>query len=251
MNQIETCNAIKHECDQFLDLLATAGLDTPVPSCPDWTVAELAHHLGGVHRWAQLLVETHAQSPQRRPPLEVDISDRQALSAWFAEGSSALLATLEAAQPEAPMWAWGKDQRVAFWIRRQLHETMMHRVDLELAVGAVVDIDPLVASDNIDELLELLPYAVQFQPNAANLRGVGSLHLHATDPGLEANGEWLIRYTEDGFEWAHQHGKGDVVLRGPLTELALVLNRRHELPGRTEVLGDAAVLEHWLANSAL
>src|SRR5207247_5173243 len=38
------------------DLLAAAAdrtpLDTPVPTCPQWTMRDLVRHVGDVHRWA-------------------------------------------------------------------------------------------------------------------------------------------------------------------------------------------------------
>ena len=41
--------------DDAADLVAVAeraGMDAPVPSCPDWHVADLLEHIGRVHRWA-------------------------------------------------------------------------------------------------------------------------------------------------------------------------------------------------------
>jgi hypothetical protein len=49
---------------RFADVLAGADLDLPVPACGDWTVAQLAGHLGWVHRWANLCA-THARAPGR------------------------------------------------------------------------------------------------------------------------------------------------------------------------------------------
>ena len=51
---------------------------------------------------------------------------------------------------------------------------------------------------------------------AENIAGDGvTIHLHATD----APGEWMIERTPDGFTYAHGHGKGDVALRGPISDL--------------------------------
>lgn len=84
---------------------------------------------------------------------------------------------------------------------------------------------------------------------ALELRGAGrSIHLHATDPpevlgGVEA--EWLIEFTDDGFNWARGHGKATVALRGGLTDLLLVFYRRlphGQRPGDTAGGREAAGL---------
>ena len=86
-----------------------------------------------------------------------------------------------------------------------------------------------------------------FHPRLGALAGEGgTLHFHATDPGLD--GEWLVRRTRDGVVWKHGHAKADVAVRGPVLSLLLVLNRRLG-PEHLEVIGDASVFEHWLAHS--
>lgn len=77
------------------------------------------------------------------------------------------------------------------------------------------------------------------------LRGAGrSLHLHATDtPGAE----WLIEFGDDGFTWRRAHQKATVAVRGTLTDLMLVFNRRQGVDsGRVEVLGERELLDFWL-----
>ncbi|MGX9227659.1 hypothetical protein ACWV95_18165 [Streptomyces albus] len=69
--------------------------------------------------------------------------------------------------------------------------------------------------------------------------------------------EWVIDLTAPaqdategpahGLSWHRGHAKADVALRGPLTDLLLVLQRR--LPShspRVEVLGDRTLLDLWL-----
>ncbi|MGH3237203.1 MAG: hypothetical protein ACRDOH_28875, partial [Streptosporangiaceae bacterium] len=86
---------------------------------------------------------------------------------------------------------------------------------------------------------------------AQELRGDGqSLHFHAADPGLSGTGEWLVTRTPSGVTVARGHGKADVAVRGPAASRLLVLTRR--LPPADpaiEILGEQAVLTHWLQHT--
>ena len=62
MNHLDYCDALGAEITQFADVLATADFDDPVPGCPDWSVGDLAQHLGTVHRWAERLVANVAMT---------------------------------------------------------------------------------------------------------------------------------------------------------------------------------------------
>jgi len=86
---------------------------------------------------------------------------------------------------------------------------------------------------------------------APELRGDGqSLHFHATDPGLQGTGEWLITRTPSGITVQHGHGKADVAVRGPAADLLLVLTRRlpPSAPG-VDIYGEQALLTHWLGHT--
>lgn len=47
---------------------------------------------------------------------------------WYRDGEMNRVATLRGANGDEGMWAWGADQRVRFWPRRQLDETLVHRI---------------------------------------------------------------------------------------------------------------------------
>ena len=56
----------------FVAYAGRAGLDAPVPTCPDWTVLDLVAHQGMVHRWAAALVRGERPSDEEveGPPVE-------------------------------------------------------------------------------------------------------------------------------------------------------------------------------------
>src|SRR2546421_352939 len=67
-----------------------------------------------------------------------------------------------------------------------------------------------------------------------------TLHLHATDDGLGAAGEWLVRCERGRVAWEHGHGKGIAAVRGSAADLLQAVLRR--IPAddpSVQVLGDA------------
>ncbi|RPK85398.1 MULTISPECIES: maleylpyruvate isomerase family mycothiol-dependent enzyme [Streptomyces] len=248
------CDEILAQTDALRAVLTGADLGATVPTCPDWSLRELAVHVGGAHRWVGEIVRTRAADdvPEDRVPgIEGPVGDDPAaLDAWLAEGAAATVDALRKAGPDAEVWTWAWERRTAFWARRMTHETVVHRADAALAARVPYTVDADVAADTIEEWLRIVSFSQQGgDPEAAELRGgARSLHLHATDvPGAE----WLIEFGEDRFTWRHAHEKATVALRGPLTDLMLVFNRRlARTSQRVEVLGDAALLDFWLDRSS-
>jgi hypothetical protein len=73
-------------------------------------------------------------------------------------GFEAITKALEINRPERPTWSFHHcDLSVDFWFRRMAHETVIHRIDAELAVGSVTPIDEALALDGVDEVLDFLP----------------------------------------------------------------------------------------------
>ncbi len=252
--------------DRYLDALAAQSallaealrgtdLQQRVPTCPEWTLYQLAEHVGQAHRRVTELI---TQRVTARPDLSelgkaAAPEDPGKLGTWLRDGASELASAIRAAGPQTPVWTGFDDQSVGFWARRMAHETAVHRADVELALGHAFALEADLAADAISEWLSAVssPQAVEFRPEFAELRGNGQiLHLHSTDPGLGEAGEWIVRRTPSGPVWEHGHAKGDVAVRGAVVDLLLVLVRRIP-PGQApiEVLGDAAVLDHWLEHT--
>ena len=131
MDHLECCDALAIEIGRFANVMSTMARDEEIPSCPGWSVVDLAEHLGLIHRWAEELVRKRA--PERIPRV-ASLENRDVVRPeWIEDGGRQLVTTLLGADPQDEMWAWGGDQHVRFWSRRQLHETLVHRMDLELA----------------------------------------------------------------------------------------------------------------------
>lgn len=245
MDHIDDCDALAIEVERFADAMSSLALDDDVPTCPGWTVRDLAEHLGVIHRWAEALVRTH--SPERIAREALD--DRSVVSPeWIRTGGRALVATLLAADPNDAMWAWGLDQHVRFWSRRQLHETMVHRMDLEIAADVVPRAETAVALDAIDEYLSNIEKVAKHSPELASLRGHGE---RLTFRDRDSRSLWAITLVEDGVSVSNADGPADVELVGSPVDLLLVILGRRALDHEgVEVIGDRGLAEFWLAHSA-
>lgn len=209
-----------------------AGLDSPVPTCPGWTVERLVDHAGKVLRMVGKVVETGGPVDGRtlpRPPAGPLVVQ------WFTEMAASTVAALSAMDPADELWNWaGAPPVAAFWYRRMAHEMVVHGTDAALAGGRTPDIDAALAADGIDELLTvLIPAKVTM--GGAGVDGLGSLHVHCTD----TDGEWLAAPSGGGLEVSRTHAQGDAALRGPAADLLLRLYNRG---AGGEVVGDPEVL---------
>jgi uncharacterized protein (TIGR03083 family) len=224
--------------------------EVSVPSCPEWSVADLIRHTGMVHRWVEQMIRTHAAERADQGSVEATLpADRSQYGEWLTDGATKVTATMRAAGPDAECWAYGPDQHVRWWARRGAHETTLHHADLVLALGGEPSLDAGLSADGIDELLAFLPYGRRTKASMAELpTGGETLHLHGTDGA----GEWMIRLTPDGMTWQRGHGKGDVAVRGAVGDLLLFAYGRYSPDHpRLEVLGDRGLLDVWKAKTTL
>lgn len=246
MNHAQYCDYLEVEVERYARAFESTSVDASVPSCPGWNVHDLSEHLGEVHRWAEHLVRVEAR--KRIPSQEMGLELAPVDAAWLRRGGAALIATLRASSPEASMWAWGADQHVRFWSRRQLHETVVHRIDLDLAAGRASLVEPEVASDAIDEFLVNLKGASYFSPKVKNIRGRSQVLRFTT---IDAPGSWTIAIDDDGFFLTGER-QADAELSGPAKDLLMVLYRRHDVGDSVvESHGDRGLIDFWLSNSAL
>jgi uncharacterized protein (TIGR03083 family) len=246
---------IESSTETLAGIVDGADLTITVPTCPEWTLRQLATHVGRAHRWAGQITSTRSAEfiPFRQVP-DGRIPDDPAKQApWLRAGAARLVDVVRAAGGDK-VWAFNAQRPASFWARRMAHETAVHRADAEFAVGREPAFAPDVAADGIDEWLSFLSGRDALgspaeDPRLGALPDGGVLHVHATDDDLaDGAGEWLVRRDGDRITVEHGHAKGDVALRGPAGRVLLVLVRRVPTDdAQVEVIGDAAVLDAWLA----
>ena len=174
-------------------LLVAAIPDAPVdvPSCPDWTTKDLAKHMAHVYLGQAFVVETGSQAENKEHLAPYPrTKDYLEFMGW---GYEAITKALDINRPERPTWSWHhSDNSVDFWFRRMAHETVIHRIDAELAVGAVTPIDEALALDGVDEVLDFLPLLGSW-PEAPNVDfGIVSI-VASTAAGTKV---WDLSFTD-------------------------------------------------------
>ena len=246
MDFADYCREFEREGERLVARVPECDVDAGVPGCPEWRVGDLLAHVGSVHRWVRHLVAVRAT--RRISPRDMDFARGPVGAPWLAEGVADLLATFAAHDEHEPMWAWGADQHVGFWARRMLHETLVHRLDLDAATGVAAEVDASIAADAIDEFLVNLGPAAAFSPTVANLVGEDEVIAFVTEGGPT----WLVGLTPRGFAVIEESSRIDAALRGSPLDVLLTLYRRRTLEGSSCALeGRRDLLERWWDNSAL
>jgi uncharacterized protein (TIGR03083 family) len=234
--------ALREEGDLLAAAAERAGMDAAVPACPGWSVADLLRHTSYVHRWAAGIVAQGLTRPPSEPPEEEILKrgpEDEALVRWFREGHAALVRTLGEADPDLDCWAFlSAPSPLAFWARRQAHETAIHRVDAEQATAGTTEFGPSFAADGVDELI--MGFLAR-NIRRGNWPGLGGdLAVHADDgPGAQAG--WLVAGGRGAAGVSRGTGPADCSVAGRASDLYLLLwNRGPADP--LQVTGDPAVL---------
>ena len=219
------------------DAAERAGLDAPVPTCPEWQVRDLVGHQGQVHRWASTFVaKAHPDSDLALANLPAD----DELLTWFRDGHARLVDTLNRAPADLECWTFlPAPSPLAFWARRQAHETTIHRVDAEAADGKQLEVAPSLAVDGIDELL--LGF---WSRKRGRLVADPALTLGIRTTDAQPDDSWTVVIGPEGRDVTRGEASGDCVVAGRASDVYQFLwNRRGD--DAVQITGDPAVLTLW------
>lgn len=174
--------------------LASAIPKTPVevPSCPGWTTDDLAKHMAQVYLHQAFVIETGSK-PEEKEHL-APYPRTEDYAQFMGWGFEAITKALVIDRAERSTWSWHhSDFSVDFWFRRMAHETVIHRIDAELAAGSVTPIDESLALDGVDEVLDFLPLLGSW-PEAPNVDfGIVSI-VASTTGGTKV---WDVNFTNE------------------------------------------------------
>ncbi|MFD7320475.1 maleylpyruvate isomerase family mycothiol-dependent enzyme [Streptomyces sp. NPDC059875] len=227
------------------DAAAEAGPDAEVATCPGWRVRDLLRHTTMVHRWATGFV-TEGHTSYHPDGGEPDL-DGEELLAYFREGHALLVAALRSAPESLRCWTFlPAPSPLAFWARRQAHETTVHRADAESALpsGRPGPVDPTLATDGIEELLHAFHARDRSRVRTPEPK---TLRVRATDTG----DVWTVRLSQEAPRSERgEAGPTDCELTGPAGRLYLLLWNRLPADAVT-VTGDASLARLWRETSGI
>ncbi|HEY0871366.1 MAG TPA: maleylpyruvate isomerase family mycothiol-dependent enzyme [Acidothermaceae bacterium] len=221
----------------LFDAARAASMDAVVPPCPGWTVRDLVTHVGGVHRWAAAIVGGALSDSDDATGGQVGKGpDDAQLLEWFRDGHRALVQTLQEAPSDLACFTFlPAPSPLAFWARRQAHETAIHRADAE-AVGGVVSVfDTEFARDGIDEILRGFASRPRPEMQSATLK----VQLDAVPD------TWVIRFGPRGLTVSTDAARAlvaDLTVSGSASSVYLWLWNR---PAEVSLVGDPRVVELW------
>lgn len=239
---IDAVSVIREEADLFAAALTTTDPVQKVPTCPDWTAADLLWHLTEVHEFWGAMLAQGVTSEDEAQKLEESAAPRpegfHELLERRAAATDALLAQLEAHGDEEPAWFWYSAEQTVSVIRRmQTHEATIHRVDAELAAGRkVTPIAPQVAHAGLDHVLRVMwPAAFEWTPEWAVVApvAVAEITADAGQPRRLLISRWSGTRPRDGQEFE--------------TPVGRLLTDDDETAGlpRAEVSGSPLALDLW------
>ncbi|MER7893636.1 maleylpyruvate isomerase family mycothiol-dependent enzyme [Micromonospora sp. NPDC094482] len=184
--------ALRAEGPSFAAAVAEAPAETPVLSCPGWTVADLTLHLGSCYHWVSSFAGSGSTTAPAKRPEPVDPGPGVTPLEYWQRGYDQLMALFEGLDPEAPAWNWApQPKRAGFWPRRMAHETAVHRWDAQLAIAAGEPIEAKLAADGVSEVLDTwLP--------AGRRRAEGQWHGVVQLAAVDAAQSWYLRLRGEG-----------------------------------------------------
>lgn len=233
-----TLQTIERQGDALISA-AEAHPTAMVRACPGWTTTDLAIHTTGVHRRVAHWCAGRLQKPERWPDHEPP--DPTAPWAWCRAGLDLVVAALRDIGPEESVWTWTDRKNGGFYHRRMLHETVIHRWDAEDAAGTPSPIHADVATDGVNEILDV---GLRYRGDGSSVEyPAGDILLERTD----GTDRWRIR-TMDGTLLVGRNGdagtSADAIVQGHAEDLLLWIWGRG---GKVTVVGDTDVADAWAA----
>ncbi|MEV0697673.1 maleylpyruvate isomerase N-terminal domain-containing protein [Saccharopolyspora sp. NPDC050389] len=218
-----------------------AHVDAPVWGASGRTLGQTIRHLG------DLCEDTLSWLGATAAEQRWDLPDRPELrevTSRFAVRLADLLAEFGSRPPHdrCPTW-WPEQHTVRFWLRRMLHATTVHRVDVQAAAGVLpTSIEPEVATDGVDEVLRLW-FGYRLHALGITATRACSVGVYVTDRN------WLVTADQNGTAVVSSEDVStttpDAVVGGDATAVYLWMWGR--LPDRAvETSGDLdAIAQLW------
>ncbi|MGW1714816.1 maleylpyruvate isomerase family mycothiol-dependent enzyme [Streptomyces sp. NPDC002156] len=226
----------------FRTAVASApSLDVQVPTCPEWTLFDLAQHIGeGRRAWAATVAAGPAATAKSEPEnAPAAPREHEALSAWLAESTRELLDALREAGPDRGCWTWwGASQSpktCGAVARHQLQQMTVHTYDAQVTADPPQPLPAEVALDGVEEFLSTCVATTSAWPHKPT-----AFDFHATE-----GRSWRLTLDGTGARVATAAETPDapgVSVHGTASELVLFVYDRIP-PDVLRIDGDAALFD--------
>jgi uncharacterized protein (TIGR03083 family) len=229
----ELVTAVRRE-GEGIHTAASLGCDPDVPACSGWTVRDLVRHVVDVYGFVTEVLTTRATDRPERPA--VPAGDPAEV---FEAALDGLVSALQAADADTPVWNWTvhEPHLAGFWARRMAHESSVHRFDAQAAHGVVQPIDAELASDGIDELIDVIGPRVYLRDGVSG--PTGTVTLASAD-----DGSWHLMLEAQAITRLGPLKEPEVTARGTTSALLLALYSR--IPWTSlETTGNVDLLTTW------
>jgi uncharacterized protein (TIGR03083 family) len=253
MRTDEHIDAVRREGELLATAVEDGDLSAPITYCPNWTVADLVRHIGVVHRRVAAVVrDARAEPPPFDPVERTKVigpvpDDDASLLDWFRDGHGRLVETLRAAPADLECWTFIPSPRpLAFWARRQAHETAIHRLDAQQPLGRRADFSAAFAADGVDELLIAILGASRGRRGDKVIKADSpvAMQVHASDTGQH----WTVRLGPNGVQANTDPEPADCLVTAAANVLYPLLWNRLDPDTEADAViieGDPAVFDLW------
>ncbi|BBH69648.1 hypothetical protein ACTI_63330 [Actinoplanes sp. OR16] len=211
-------------------------LGVPVPSCPGWTLLDLAQHVGnGRRKWAAIVAAGPASAPPQPSAWESTPDD---LPTWLTASFDRLRDALVTAGPDAGTWGWWGDSQSPLTVgtvaRRQLQEMAVHTYDAQLALGAPQPLPAAIAVEGVDEFLHTC-----FSTGSPWPHDPATVVYHAAE-----GRDWRLTLSAAGarVERLESPEKADATMTATASEIQLIVHGRVPVDVAS-VDGDRVILD--------
>lgn len=208
---------IEERSTAFRAAIASApSLDVQVPTCPEWTLFDLAEHIGeGRQAWAATVAAGPASTGKASAANATAPTDRETLLEWLAGSTRQLVDAPREADPDLGCWTWWGDSQsprtCRAVARHQLQQMAVHTYDAQLAAGAAQPLPDDVELDGVDEFLTTCVSTTSPWPHEPT-----TVDYHATE-----GRSWRIQLSAQGARITAATGDADSSATGDARDLVL------------------------------
>lgn len=225
----------------------------PVPSCPEWKLADLVDHVGATQQWVATLIENRINDPASAFTVAQDHAPEHSSDwrAWLQQSADRAASAVTGAASGVDVFdPSGGSDGVEFWQRRLFGEISVHRIDAALAMGKAYELAAPLAGVAIDDWIDTISsagWAANVPGFADAMRGDGETVAWVAD---DIDRGWVLRRNQEPLTLTRTGASGvgevDVAVHGKAVDLLHVVSRRRPLDQEQacEVIGNRAELVH-------